>query len=184
MKIKLLTATSVVIAAAAAFGCQRTAEGTEYTAPPVSTLAVVWKQTAAEYEALYLQGFALAFIGPLVDEEAHPHFAFILPLDPDSGRSLAGFAVRSGSLRATRAVLPNQGADPELRLTRVNSSQAELRWNAARYPMVLMRDLATGAVVSLARGGAVRVPAVGASNFGLTFSDGVHSVTRQGRLLQ
>ena len=28
--------------------------------PPVSTLAVAWKQTAAEYEALYLQGFALA----------------------------------------------------------------------------------------------------------------------------
>ena len=29
-------------------------------APPVSALAVAWKQTAAEYEALYLQGFALA----------------------------------------------------------------------------------------------------------------------------
>jgi len=115
---------------------------------------------------------------------AERHFAFILPLDSDSGRSLAGFAVRSGNLRATRAVPPNQDADPELRLTRVNSGQAELRWNAARYPMVLMRDLATGAIVSLARGGAVRVPAAGTSDFGLIFSDGVHSVTRQGRLLQ
>jgi hypothetical protein len=50
--------------------------------------------------------------------------------------------------------------------------------------MVLVRDLRTGAVVSLARGGAVRVPAAGLSDFGLTFSDGVHSVTRQGRILQ
>jgi 5'-nucleotidase (lipoprotein e(P4) family) len=30
------------------------------TSPGVSTMAVAWKQTAAEYEALYLQGFALA----------------------------------------------------------------------------------------------------------------------------
>ena len=115
---------------------------------------------------------------------AERHFAFVLPLDPDSGRSLAGFAIRSGNLRATRAVPPNRGADPELRLTRVNSGQAELRWNAERYPMVLVRNPETGAVVSLARGGAVRVPAAGISEFGLTFSDGVHSVTRQGRILQ
>ena len=115
---------------------------------------------------------------------AERHFAFVLPLDPDSARSLAGFAVRSGSLRATRAVPPSQGADPELRLTRVNSGQVELQWNAGRYPMVLVRDLATGAIVSLARGGAVRVPAAGTSDFGLVFSDGVHSITRRGRLLQ
>ena len=115
---------------------------------------------------------------------AERHFAFMLPLDPDSSRSLAGLAVRSGTLFATRAVSGSQGADPELRLTRVNSGQAELRWNAARYPMVLMRDLATGAIVSLARGGAVRVPAAGSSDFGLIFSDGVHSITRQGRLLR
>ena len=115
---------------------------------------------------------------------AERHFAFILPLGADSGRGLAGFAIRSGTLRATRAVPPNRGAEPELRLTRVNSVQAELRWNAERYPMVLVRDPLTGAVVSLARGGAVRVPAAGISEFGLTFSDGVHSVTRQGRILQ
>lgn len=112
------------------------------------------------------------------------HFAFVLPLDADSGRSLAGFAIRSGNLRATRAVPPNRGADPELLMTRVNSGQAELRWNAERYPMVLVRDPLTGAVVSLARGGAVRLPAAGISEFGLTFSDGVHSVTRQGRILR
>ena len=115
---------------------------------------------------------------------AERHFAFVLPLDADSGRSLAGFAIRSGNLRAIRAVPPNRGGDPELRLTRVNSGQAELRWNAGRYPMVLVRDPLTGAVVSLARGGAVRVPAAGISEFGLTFSDGVHSVIRQGRIRQ
>lgn len=112
------------------------------------------------------------------------HFAFVVPLDPDSGQALAGFEVRSGNLRAARAVPPGRGADPGLLLTRVNSGQAEIRWNAARYPMVLVRDLRTGAVVSLARGGAVRVPAPGLSDFGLTFSDGVHSVTRPGRILQ
>jgi hypothetical protein len=114
---------------------------------------------------------------------AERHFALVLPLDADSGPELAGFAVRSGDLRATRAAPPNRGGDPELLLTRVNSGQAELRWNAARYPMVLVRDTRTGAVVALARGGTVRVPAAG-GDFGLTFSDGVHSVTRRGRILQ
>ena len=112
------------------------------------------------------------------------HFAFVLPLDSESDRVLAGFAVRSGNLRATRAAPPGRGADPELLLIRVNSGQGEVRWNAERYPMVLVRDLVTGAVVSLARGGSVRIPAPGVSDFGLTFSDGVHSVTRQGRILQ
>jgi hypothetical protein len=48
---------------------------------------------------------------------------------------------------------------------------------------VLVKDPRTGAVVSLARGGVVRVP-VGGGDFGLTFSDGVHSVIRQGRILR
>jgi hypothetical protein len=112
------------------------------------------------------------------------HFAFVVPLAADSDRELAGLAVRSGNLRATRAAPPNRGADPEILLTRVSAGQAELRWNAARYPMVLVRDARTGAVVSLARGGAVRIPTAGAGDFGLTFSDGVHSVTRPGRILQ
>lgn len=113
---------------------------------------------------------------------AERHFAFVLP--PGSDRGLAGFAIRSGNLRATRDAPPSRGEDPELLLTRVNSGQAELRWNASRYPMVLVRDSRTGAVVSLARGGSVRIPAGGISEFGLTFSDGVHSVTRPGRILQ
>jgi hypothetical protein len=112
------------------------------------------------------------------------HFAFVLPLDAGFAGDLAGFAIRSGNLRATRGAPPNRGEDPELRLTRVNSGQVEVRWNVARYPMMLVRDPRTGAVVSLARGGAVRVPAAGISEFGLTFSDGVHSVTRQGRILR
>jgi hypothetical protein len=115
---------------------------------------------------------------------AERHFAFVLPLGAGPGRELAGLAVRSGDLRATRTAPPGRDGDPELRLARVNSGQVELRWNGARYPMVLVRDLRTGAVVSLARGGAVRVPSPGSGDFGLTFSDGVHSVTRQGRILQ
>lgn len=115
---------------------------------------------------------------------AERHFAFVLPLGAGPGRELAGLAVRSGDLRATRTAPPGRDGDPELRLARVNSGQVELRWNGARYPMVLVRDLRTGAVVSLARGGAVRVPSPGSGDFGLTFSDGVRSVTRQGRILQ
>ena len=115
---------------------------------------------------------------------AERHFALVVPLDAVAGPALAGFAVRSGNLRAIRAVSASRGADPEVLLTRVNSGQVEIRWNDALYPMVLVRDLLTGAVVSLARGGALRVPTAGIGDLGLTFSDGVHSVTRQGRILR
>ena len=111
------------------------------------------------------------------------HFAFVLPLDAASGPELAGFALRSGNLRAVRSAPPNRSADPDLQLTRVNADQVELRWNAGQFPMVLVRDIRTGTVISLARGGAVRVPAAG-GNLGLTFSDGVHSVTREGRIFR
>ena len=138
---------------------------------------------AGDGQVLRTVRFEATEVVDLPGAEEH-HFAFVLPLDADFGPRLAGLAVRTGNRRVVREAPPDRSGDPELRLTRVNSGQAELRWNVARYPMVLVRDLRTGAVVSLARGGAVRVPSPGTGDFGLTFSDGVHSVVRQGRIFQ
>jgi hypothetical protein len=74
-------------------------------------------------------------------------------------------------------------ADPVPAVTRANSQQVDVRWNATQYPMVMVRDAGTGDILSFARGGSARLWSRG-SNFVLQFSDGVKSVVRQGRILQ
>jgi hypothetical protein len=68
-------------------------------------------------------------------------------------------------------------------MTRANSQQVDVRWDASRYPMVMVTDAVTGDVLSFARGGSARLWARG-SDFVLHFSDGVKSVVRQGRVLR
>jgi len=112
------------------------------------------------------------------------HFAFVVPLDAATERDLAGLRVRSGPRSASR--LPSSGnasADPAPELSRVNPEQVQVRWNAARYPMVMVKDAGTGQVLSFARGGSARLWARN-GDFLLTFSDGVKSITRPGQILQ
>ena len=111
------------------------------------------------------------------------HFAFVLPLDAPTERSLAGLRVLSGQRSASRVPAPNPSPDPESELSRVNGEQVQVRWNAARYPMVMVKDATSGQVLSFARGGSARLWAR-SSDFQLTFSDGVNSVTRPARILR
>jgi hypothetical protein len=100
-------------------------------------------------------------------------FAFVLPL----GR---GLEPALHSLRLTahgRTVTQRAGAadaPPVTSLSRDPDGRVLLRWDASRYPMVLVRDAATGQVLSFARGGEVRLPAAG-GRLQLTYSDGVRS---------
>lgn len=114
---------------------------------------------------------------------AEQHFAFVIPLDPATERELAGLRVQSGPRSASRLASATASGDPEPVLSRVNAEQVQVRWNAARYPMVMVRDTRTGAVLSFARGGSARLWAR-STDFQLIFSDGVKSVTRPGRILQ
>jgi hypothetical protein len=50
---------------------------------------------------------------------------------------------------------------------------ASLEWDAAAYPMVMVRDARSGEVLSFARGGRATVPVGGEVE--LTASDGVRS---------
>lgn len=105
------------------------------------------------------------------------HFAFVIPLDAALERGLAGVRVRAAGRTASR-LASALSTDPAPVLTRPNARQVEIRWNAARFPMVMVRDAATGQVLSFARGGAARLWTDGAT-FDLQFSDGVNSVVRQ-----
>jgi hypothetical protein len=116
------------------------------------------------------------------------HFAAVLPLDAGADRDLArirfvgpGFSVERGSAQA----LAQPGRqlfyrDPAATVSRPNAIQARLAWDGATYPVAMVRDPATGQVLSFARGGSATIW-TGAARFDVTFSDGVRSVTRSVR---
>ena len=111
------------------------------------------------------------------------HFAFVVPLGSAAQQSLSGLRVVAGGRSAARASAAPAGADPAVLLSRPAAGQVELRWDGARFPMALVRDAATGQILSFARGGAAHLWASGRV-FQLQFSDGVRSVSLPARTLR
>jgi len=107
-------------------------------------------------------------------------FAFAIPLKRFAGRQVGElrFRARGREVRSTAPPLaPNPPAiDPELRLTR-GPRGLELRWNAQRFPMVMVRD-PQGAILSFARDGDASIWSQ-RSDVELVFSDRVRSTTRR-----
>ena len=73
-----------------------------------------------------------------------------------------------------RLFLRNPGAV----ITTPSAAQATVTWDAATYPMAMVRDAATGEILSFARGGAATLW-TRSRQFDVTFSDGVRSTVRQ-----
>jgi len=112
------------------------------------------------------------------------HFSVVVPLGTDP-TALAGLRVRTAAGIAERKAVAGPDADPQPAVTRVDSDRIAVRWNASRYPMVLVRDAATGRVLSFARGGhAVLWSRAGVEELNLQFSDGVQTVLRRERVLR
>jgi hypothetical protein len=137
---------------------------------------------AADGSLVRTVSFDAAPVGDLPGA-AEQHFCFVMPLDQAVDPLVAGFRVRVGALTATRMAAPGAPADPESDVARANAAQVRVRWNAVRYPMVMVRDATTGQVLSFARGGAATLWS-GASRFQLEFSDGVQTMVRQTKPLK
>ncbi|MBM4187030.1 MAG: hypothetical protein FJ206_06925 [Gemmatimonadetes bacterium] len=122
----------------------------------------------------------------LVQTGAEEHFAAVLPLTAFQEQALARVRVVTpvGTVeRRSAQALAGGGRtlflrDPAATVVRPNSAQATFRWDAASYPMALVRDVASGEVLSFARGGAATLWATGRS-FDITFSDGVRSIAKR-----
>jgi hypothetical protein len=111
------------------------------------------------------------------------HFAFVLPFDTAQQPVIGAFRVVSGSRSAIRLAAAAATADPSAVVRRATPQQIEVRWDAARFPMVLVRDAASRQVLSFARGGSARIWSTG-EDVELQFSDGVRSTTRAVRVLR
>jgi hypothetical protein len=133
--------------------------------------------------------FSLSFGGDRIPDVPgdRRNFAFAVPLDAQKMERLAALRVvgtgaeartraPAGAVLARRASLSLR-AEPRATVARTDANRVAVRWDAAAFPMVMVRDARTGDILSLARGGAADVRATG--DVELVVSDGVRSSTRR-----
>jgi hypothetical protein len=129
--------------------------------------------------------FSYSFAGerPADAEDATArHFAFAIPMDEATQGELASIRLTGGGARAATM---QAGVAPGGVAAAVNAVDAtvgasgsiNVRWGAGTARMALIRDRATGQVLSFARGGSASVRAR-SGDIEVTVSDGVRSASR------
>jgi hypothetical protein len=106
------------------------------------------------------------------DPRGAKHFAFVVPLRPERAARLASVHLQGAGVQASLAQASTEL--PAVQVTRGSPGRVALRWDAARAPMLLVRDAATGEVLSFARGGETEVAAP-RGEVSVTVSDRVRS---------
>ena len=113
------------------------------------------------------------------------NFAFVVPLNDAAYERLARIELagngrkteRTSRQPATAAAAAARGLD----IAAEASSRARLRWNAAAFPMVMVRDTDTGEILSFSRDGDASVE-TGRTEVEVVVSDGVKSQTARVRV--
>lgn len=139
---------------------------------------VAGPNVVAGFDAAGAESFRLAFNGTPVADAAfnEEQFAFAVPL-----RMIRGPLVRLQlESRGRRTTVTTTGARtagraPNLRVERSGTS-ATISWNAADYPLAVIRDATTGQILSLAPGGRVTLDEAGGL-LDVTLSDRTRSRT-------
>jgi hypothetical protein len=105
------------------------------------------------------------------------HFAFAVPLDERQALRLGGIRVDGplGSVSSPRPLAQlRTGSASESIVARREGTNVVLRWDTARYPMIMIRDPDSGEVLSFGRGGNALVR-TGKAVLDVDVSDGVRS---------
>jgi hypothetical protein len=102
-----------------------------------------------------LFGFDFAPLAVADDPRGANHFAFVVPLRAEGAMRLASLHLEGPGIAGSSA----QGSSeaPTVGVTHAGAGRLALRWDASRWPMLLVRDPVTGEVLSFARGGAAEV---------------------------
>lgn len=128
--------------------------------------------------------FSLSFAGTPVDHmEGHRHFAFAVPAHIAGTDRLDRIRLTAPGRSPAEVRRPDPAADlrPDLRAASTGPDRVRLDWNGAAFPMAVVRDAATGDIVSFARGGSA-VVVTGAGELDLTLSSGVGEVRQRVRV--
>jgi hypothetical protein len=132
--------------------------------------------------------FDVSFDGEEVADLPGPpqrHFAFTIPVSGRTVDRVRTLRLRgpSGQVERGSPAVPRGAAvrAPGYRVDRSGAARVRLQWDGATYPMVMVRDRATGSIVALVRNGGADVVA-GGDDLELVFSDGVRSAERMVRV--
>lgn len=110
---------------------------------------------------------------------AERHFAFVVPMGASADRLAELWVTGPGIAAATRR--PPPGAPRPARdplATRPSAVQRRLTWDAGAHPMAMVRNAATGEILSFARGGEITLR-TSATELDVQFSDGVRVERRR-----
>lgn len=97
--------------------------------------------------------FRLSFEAPaLLDGVADSrHFAFFLPLDRIRSEAVTRIELITPQGTAVHTVASARTADDRVELTPMPGGTLRMRWDGQRYPMAIVRDRASGTILSIAR---------------------------------
>ena len=104
-------------------------------------------------------------------------FGYAIPLSAMGGAAPAEIRLRGAGINEVRRQMA-AGAGDDVRLAREGADRVRVQWNAARTPVLMIRDGHTGEILSFARGGDVRVTTT-AAEVELNMSNGVRSTMRR-----
>jgi hypothetical protein len=90
------------------------------------------------------------------------HFAFTLPLDAADDDRLASLRLSANGRSVVQDAAVSDDAAAEATVEEAGGGRVRLRWNAARAPLMVVRDPSSGRVLSFARGGDAAVYTQGA----------------------
>jgi hypothetical protein len=122
----------------------------------------------------------LSFDGEEVDHMGVRHFTYAIPRAMLGGRDIAELRLTAGNAQAVRAASA-VGAGPgavEVTATRQADGMVRLQWDAAKTPIIMVRDARNGQILSIARGGD-RIIAAEGDALDLELSAGVGSWQRR-----
>lgn len=138
----------------------------------------------ASGRALYSTSFAPVALSDDVPGGG-AHFAFVIPMSDAAYGQLARLVVTGRGRSAERVsrqpeqALAAGAAGAEIAAEA--SDRARVKWNAASFPMLVVRDAETGQILSFARGGDMSI-ATRKADMELIVSDGVRSTSKRVRV--
>jgi hypothetical protein len=122
---------------------------------PRGTGPLTLRATSATGATLWSHSFAAT---PIADTpNGDRAFSFAIPVGELHAESVAALRLEAGGRVATAQVESAAAAasadSGAVRASRGSAGWVRLRWDAARHPVIMVRDARTGAVLSFARGG-------------------------------
>jgi len=123
--------------------------------------------------------FSIAFAGERIADlpGEHESFAFTVPLSALRGRALASLSLTARGRTVTSVASADVASDPGVVTTQAGPRAMRIRWDATRFPVVMVRNPVSGQVLSFARGGDITI-ATARTALELNFSNRVRSSRR------